>query len=159
MDEGNASTRFHVRRAEPGEAGRLTELALRSKAHWGYDAEFLEEARADLTVTPESLGAQTVFVAEDGEAVVGFYRLCGEGDEVELDLLFVEPRVIGKGCGRRLWRHAVETARGRGHRRLIVASDPFAEPFYRAMGAAHFGVRESPVRAGRMLPLLAYELK
>lgn len=159
MDEGNASERFHVRRAEPEEAASLTELALRSKAHWGYDAEFLRDSREDLSVTPGCVAARQVFVAEDGWGeVVGFYKLCGEGEEAELDLLFVEPRVIGKGCGGALWRHAVETARGRGFRRLVVASDPFAEPFYRAVGAVRFGERESAVRAGRMLPLLGYEL-
>ena len=31
-----------IREARPDEAELLSELAFRSKAHWGYDAEFLE---------------------------------------------------------------------------------------------------------------------
>jgi GNAT superfamily N-acetyltransferase len=158
MKNEEESERFDIRPAAPGEAAPLTQLAVRSKSHWGYDAEFVDDSRADLTVTPESIVAGRVFVAESGGGVAGFYSLSGEGLEAELELLFVEPRLIGEGVGRALWRHAAATARRLGFRELVVASDPFAEPFYRAVGAVRVGFRESPVRAGRMLPLLRYPL-
>lgn len=31
-----------IRRARADEAGTLSELAFRSKAHWGYDDDFME---------------------------------------------------------------------------------------------------------------------
>ena len=49
--------------------------------------------------------------------------------------LFVEPDLIGTGCGRRLWEHAVATARDLGVDVLLLDADPNAAPFYRAMGA------------------------
>ena len=159
MQHESDSGRFNIRPAAPGEAAALTELAVRSKSHWGYDSRFIEDSRADLTVTADSIDRGRVFVAESaGDGVAGFYSLSGEGEEAELELLFVEPRQIGTGAGRALWRHAAATARRLGFRALVVASDPFAEPFYRAMGAERVGERESVVRAGRMLPLLRYPL-
>ena len=44
-------------RATPDEAGGLTALTLASKAHWGYDQDFMELAAPSLTVTQEYLEA------------------------------------------------------------------------------------------------------
>jgi len=41
-----------IRPARAGEEAELTELAVRSKGHWGHDAAFLERARPELTVRP-----------------------------------------------------------------------------------------------------------
>jgi hypothetical protein len=35
------SAAFRIRRGKPEESVALSELAMRSKAHWGYDREFL----------------------------------------------------------------------------------------------------------------------
>ena len=55
-----------IRPARPGEADALTALAMRSKAHWGYDAEFMARARSVLTVTPDMIGDGRAVVLEDG---------------------------------------------------------------------------------------------
>lgn len=148
----------NIRRAIPSEAELLTELALRSKGHWGYDAEFLRDCRIDLTLTPEYVASCPVFLLEEEGTVAGFYSLSGEGTEVELMHLFVEPWAIGRGFGRLLFRHAVEEARSSGFERLVIGSDPFALQFYEAMGARRVGEVASIVRPGRMLPLLHYSL-
>lgn len=136
----------------------MTELALRSKGHWGYDAEFLRDCRVDLTVTPQFINSSPVYVLEEEGRVAGFYSLSGEGAEVELMHLFVEPWAIGRGFGRLLFRHAVEEARSLGFERMMIGSDPFALQFYEAMGARRVGEVASIVRPGRMLPLLHYSL-
>lgn len=46
-----------IRDARPDEAGELTELALRSKAHWGYDEAFMASCREELTVRPSEVGS------------------------------------------------------------------------------------------------------
>ena len=148
----------NIREASPSEADQLTELALRSKGHWGYDPEFLQACRIDLTLTPEYIASCPVFVIEEQGNIAGFYSLSGEGAEVELMHLFVEPAVIGRGLGRLLFRHAVETARAFGFERLLIGSDPFALEFYEAMGARRVGQVASIVQPGRMLPLLHYSL-
>ena len=40
-----------LRPARPEEAPALTELCLRSKAVWGYDAAFMQACRRELTMT------------------------------------------------------------------------------------------------------------
>jgi len=52
------------RPARPADVARLTEIAHRAKAHWGYPPDLLELWRGDLTYTVESLAADQVWVAE-----------------------------------------------------------------------------------------------
>jgi GNAT superfamily N-acetyltransferase len=147
-----------VRPAHPGEAELLTRIALRSKAHWGYDAAFMQACVPALTLTPARLQAEPFFVADEDGRVVGFSGLRIVGDEAELTYLFVEPDAIRRGYGRRLWCHAVALACAQGARRIRIESDPFAEPFYRAMGAARVGEAASEAIPDRMIPLLVFAL-
>lgn len=140
-----------VRAARAGEEAALTELAIRSKGHWGHDAAFLERARPELTVRPEHLERWIVRVAERDGAVVGVAAV--DPEQAELELLFVEPAAIGTGVGRLLLRDALDRAREAGLAELVIESDPDAEPFYLAHGAERLGTRVSTA-TGRELPLL-----
>lgn len=144
------------RPARPDEAAELTELALRSKGHWGYDEEFLAACRAGLTIAPADVVAQRVTVAEIDGRVAGFYSIVGDPPVVALDMLFVDPPAIGRGIGRSLWWHAVEAATALGVTTLTVHADPFAEGFYLAMGAVRSGAVPSGSIPGRELPRLTF---
>ena len=133
-----------IRPAAPEEASSLSDLALRSKAHWGYDAEFLESCREELTLTDAELDIRRTTVAERDGSVVGFTTLEGEPPQGVLGMMFVEPDAIGQGIGRLLFSHAVETARASGFTRFTIDADPNAEPFYQAMG----GILASRVPSG-----------
>lgn len=146
-----------IRPARPEEAAALTALALRSKAHWGYDAEFMARAAPELTIAPETIAARPFFVLEQDGRVAGFYGLSGEPPVLLLDYLFVEPDHIGSGLGRRLWEHAVATARAYGAEALELESEPNAEAFYRARGAQRVGGAVSPA-TGRTLPYMRLRL-
>jgi GNAT superfamily N-acetyltransferase len=149
-----------IRRARPEEAATLSALALRSKAHWGYDAEFLAACRGDLTLSAEDVASSTVYVCDGVDAPVGFYRLLLQDDGVaELDALFVEPAAMGQGVGWSLWQHAVATATKLGCSEMLWQSDPQAEGFYLAMGAQRAGELESTVMPGRMLPFIRFRLQ
>ena len=143
-----------LRAALPGEAAALTALAIRSKAHWGYDDAFMALAAADLEITPELIENATVFLAESGTQVVGFYVLAVVDDVPMLRDLWVEPAAIGAGIGVRLWAHMLEQARQLGYRAVRIQSEPNAEGFYVKMGARRVGLAESTVIKGRMLPLM-----
>ncbi|MFC4061206.1 GNAT family N-acetyltransferase [Planomonospora corallina] len=143
-----------LRTARPDEAETLSALALRSKAHWGYDEAFLAACRDELTLTPGRVTAARTVVAERDGRVLGFATLEGDPPRGELGMLFVEPDAIGTGVGRLLFAHAVATARGLGFTRLEIESDPYAEPFYLAMGAVRTGSVPSGSLTGRTLPLL-----
>jgi GNAT superfamily N-acetyltransferase len=147
-----------IRPAVAAEATLLSELALRSKGHWGYDADFIEACREDLTVTADFIVSHSVFVLEADEQVKGFYGLRGQNREVELVYLFLEPDQIGQGYGKQLWQHAIATAREQNFTSMLIESEPHAEHFYLAMGARRVGERLSTVRLDRRLPLLQYSL-
>lgn len=144
--------RIRAGRAE--EAAALTELVLRSKAHWGYDAEFLDACRAELTIRPEEVEHLRIVVAEDADlGIVGVASLEGTAPEGCLGLCFVEPRAIGRGVGRALYLHVMGAARQLGFTRITIEADPNAEPFYRTMGARLVGRVPSGSIPGRELPL------
>ena len=147
-----------IRDARESEAEFLSELAVRSKGHWGYDEDFLDDCRDELTLTPELISHSHVRVLEEEGHVIGFYSLVATGDDAEVDHFWVEPSAVGRGSGQLLWNDAVETATRTRFKRLIIHSDPHAEGFYLRMGASRLGDIASPVRPGRYLPLLQFEL-
>jgi GNAT superfamily N-acetyltransferase len=149
---------LRIRPARADEAELLTDLSLRSKAFWGYDAGFLARCRAVMTVKARNIESHPHYVAELAGRVAGFYGFEPEIDGVGLDYLFVEADLVGHGIGSTLWRHAVDTARGLGHAALIVVSDPNAEGFYLRMGCRRIGTRPSELENGRQLPLLRLAL-
>lgn len=157
-------TNFAIRPARPDEADRISILAQRSKAHWGYDEEFLSAFRSELTVRPDELVPRRAQVAvgepdESGaERLLGFATLEGDAPAGELGMLFVDPDVIGQGVGTALFKHISALATQLGFHRLTIAADPFAEPFYLAQGAVRIGAVPSGSIPGRSLPLLAFAL-
>lgn len=149
-----------LREAREQEASLLSDLALRSKAYWGYPPEFLDACRDELTYTSEDVRHQTFVVAEVADVIVGFYALDRTATaQVELEALFVDPAFIGRGYGRALIEHATKTALAMKATALTIQSDPHAEAFYRAVGAELVGSRESDSIPGRMLPLLTIPLR
>lgn len=150
--------RATIRPARPDEAALLSDLALRSKGHWPYDAAFLEACRAELTLTPGYIDTHPVYVCEEQGRVIGFYALRDKPPGGELDDLFVEPVAIRRGHGKRLFLHAVERAKDRGWSEMTIEADPYAEPFYLAMGAVRVGEVPSGSIPGRVIPLCRLSL-
>lgn len=146
----------------PADAGALSGLALRSKAHWGYSQEFIAACRAELTYAPERMcePGTSFVVAEVAGTIVGFYALARLSPaEAELEALFVEPDHIRRGIGRRLMEDALQRARTMAIRRIVIQGDPNAADFYRATGAVQVGTRESASIPGRILPLFAVSIE
>nr|WP_216665411.1 GNAT family N-acetyltransferase [Pseudoruegeria sp. HB172150] len=143
-----------LRPARADELPALSDHCLRSKSHWGYDADFLEACRAELTLTPETLARGPLMVAEIDGRLAATVQLIPDGDGAELAKLFVDPDFIGTGLGKYLFRWAEDEARRRNIRRLHFSAEPLAVPFYRAMGAQVTGEEPSGSIPGRMLPVL-----
>jgi GNAT superfamily N-acetyltransferase len=152
---------YSIRDACPDEAELLSELAIRSKAHWGYSPEFLESCRSELAVDANRIGSDDFKckVAADTNGILGFYIVEKISEGVyELEALFVEPEHIGKGIGRLLVQHAIKLLSESRASRLIIQGDPNAARFYVAAGARQVGFRESNSIPGRHLPLFEIEL-
>lgn len=147
-----------IREARLDEAAMLHELTQRSSMYWGYEPEFLEWEPEAIAVTPEFMESAIVWVIEDEGVVRGYYALVNKDDGLYLDKLFIEPDRIGTGLGKRLWNHAVNTARATGAAVLLIDADPNAAPFYRAMGARWVGESET-TRPGWNLQHFRYPLQ
>lgn len=135
----------------------MTSLTISSKAHWGYSPEQMAVFRDELTFTPASVLERRTQVLEEEGRVVAVYTLVGQGEEIELEHLFVEPDRLGCGHGRRLFQHACSVAAAAGARVLVIKSDPHAVGFYRAMGAVEAGQIPSSI-PGRTIPTFRFAL-
>lgn len=150
-----------IREVDKSEADSLSNLAMRSKTHWGYSKDFMAACRQELLVTPAKIEniKYSFALAEKHGKVVGFYALEKLPDNnYELEALFVEPSLIGSGIGTALIQHAMNIAEANGGRTLHIQSDSNTEKFYQAMGGVHTGERESASIPGRFLPVFSISL-
>ena len=151
---------MEIRAARADEAPLLTDLAIRSKAAWGYESGMTDAFRDELTVDPGSIAPWHIHVAAQGDEILGFYALSVQANGVtgEIELMFVDPGWMRQGIGGALWRHLIGTAQSIGLTKILIDADPYAEPFYRAMGARPTGKAPSVSIPGRMLPRLEVDL-
>lgn len=147
-----------IRAPDIAELPALSELCMRSKAVWGYDADFMAACRAELTFDPRDLVTSRIAVAARGDSLVGVVQVRMTGRDADLQKLFVEPAALRSGVGQVLFGWALDAARDMGALRLMIEADPDAAPFYRRLGAHDIGLAPSDSIAGRMLPKLALEL-
>ena len=145
-----------IRNAYENEGAIITRVALLSKAHWGYDRDFLEKCIPDLTVDQHYIRENQVLVAVAAGRIVGFYSIILEEDGYYLDNMFILPEYIGKGLGKKLWQHMLEEFQGMSVKNFRLVADPFAAGFYSAMGAVQIFAKESSTFPGRKLPVMEY---
>jgi GNAT superfamily N-acetyltransferase len=147
-----------VRDGRDADFGRLREIAVDSKAHWGYDRRRVEEWAESGDLEPESLGKRLVYVAEADGELAGWASLIPRGEVGWLEDLWIEPAWIGRGVGRMLFEHVKERARSLGATWLEWEAEPNARGFYERMGGSF--VRDSEVTEwGRVLEVLGVELR
>ncbi len=150
---------FRLRQARVSEAAALSDLAMRSKAHWGYDDAFMQACRAELTVSAATIEAGHVWVCEAGGGdLAGFFDLRLEDDVAEVYDVFVDPPAMGQGAGSLLWRKLEEVACEMGARKIGIDADPNAVGYYEHMGAKVVGEAPSGSIPGRMLPRMIKSL-
>jgi GNAT superfamily N-acetyltransferase len=155
---GRSSMEIH--QATPEESGTLTRIAHLAKRHWGYPENWIERWRDVLTITPEFIQSNLVYIVGKRSQRLGFHALVTRGEELHLEHLWVLPEHIGLGLGQRLFQHAVDLATSRRALRIHIESDPNAEGFYRRMGARKVGEAVSEIDGQiRMLPLLVFEIR
>jgi len=150
-----------IRPATTDQAQLLSQLALRSKAYWGYDEKFMQQCANELSHSPADINncKNLYYVAEVEGTIVGFYKLCGlNKTKIQLEALFIDSLFIGKGFGRTLLDHAIATAKQVGGKTLSIQSDPFAEAFYLSMGGKTVGKVKSNSIPNRFLPMIEIPL-
>jgi GNAT superfamily N-acetyltransferase len=147
-----------IRPASADEATTLTKMALDAKRHWGYPEHWIRHWQSDLTITPEFIRNNHVYVAEENGELHGFYALCVSGNKAELEHMWVTPQRIGTGIGKELFLDAMEQAAKLNVGAVEISSDPNAAGFYKRMGARQIGEVDSPIDGqDRKLPRLKIE--
>ena len=65
----------HIRLARRDDLAALTALAIRSKAHWGYDDAFMTACVDELTVTEAHLAANRIGVIDGSDGPVAMVQI------------------------------------------------------------------------------------
>jgi Acetyltransferase (GNAT) family. len=153
---------FTLRSANRADAPRLTALARKAKAHWGYPAAWLEVWHDALTITPDYIDIHTVLVADtasEADSVIGMCALEDHENHWELAHLWVDPRAHGLGAGSALVKRALAIAARRRPGSVVrVEADPNAAGFYRRLDAREIGSVPAPMDGDRARTLPVFEL-
>lgn len=144
--------------ASSSDCEKLTNLAIRSEAYWGYDSNYIDRFKEIYKVNQEFIKNNPTYIIKDNEEIIGFYGILVGEKESSLEYFFIEPKYIGKGYGRLLWNHAIDTCKKLSIKEFEIVTSPQAKEFYIKMGAKLQGEVESLVIKGRVIPMLVYEV-
>jgi GNAT superfamily N-acetyltransferase len=146
------------------ESGILTAISFESKKYWAYPKHFFETWKNELTISPDYIRQNRVFVFKDKTGIVGYYSIVYLENDMDfsgtviskghwLEHMFILPAFIGKGIGRKLFDHLRTICRQNRIAGITILSDPNAKGFYEKMGCRY--VREIPSSIpNRTTPLL-----
>jgi len=148
-----------IRPATSDEASTLTQIALESKSFWGYPEHWLKLWQQELAVSSEFIEKNYVFVFETGGEIRGFYALCINDSQAELEHMWVRPTDIGAGVGKELFLDAMERAARLNVGEVQLTADPNAAEFYKKMGAQQIGEARSEIDGQpRILPRMKIDI-
>jgi N-acetylglutamate synthase-like GNAT family acetyltransferase len=120
-------------------------MAHDAKRHWGYPEHWIQHWQADLTISPDFISNNEVYVAEREGEIIGFYALVVRNRKAELEHMWVAPKHIGTGVGKELFIHAMQIAAGENVSEVEISADPNAEGFYKRMGTSRIGEDSSEI--------------
>jgi len=150
---------IQIRRAQSDEAAALTEIAHAAKRHWGYPENWIEHWKDDLTITPDFIANNEMYVAVTGEEIAGCCALVMRDSLAELEHMWIRPAHMGNGVGRALFNKIVERAMAFDAKTVELSADPNAEGFYQRMGATRIGEVRSEIEGQpRVLPRMRFAL-
>ncbi len=149
---------FDIRPARTEDAAALTEIAARGEAHWGYDASFMTAFRDIYKITEEFIRTTSTFVLEEDGCPIGFYSLVADGEETELEYMYLDAGHLGRGFGKRLWAHMTDQCRTMNIRGIGLVCGPQPKAFYSKMGAVLIGETDSLVLPNRRVARMSYSI-
>jgi GNAT superfamily N-acetyltransferase len=137
-----------IRLARPDDRLKLIELQRRASlaAETGETLQKLLEQPELFDIDDELIAGNQVFVAHRQGHIVGFATvIADEGNDAELEGLFVEPTEWRRGVGRALVQQIEREAINWGATRLRVLANQKAVPFYEAVGFSAIGEQVTPL--------------
>ncbi|MDX1284321.1 MAG: GNAT family N-acetyltransferase [Draconibacterium sp.] len=156
-----------IRPAKISEHSRLTEISFLSKGTWNYPKEFFEIWAKELTISPEYIQNDTVFVYEKDKQIAGFITLIENKEDKMIDKIYVEkgywmdhlfihPQFQNQGIGSELVKYLLKFCMNKQIKKILVFVDPNATGFYKILGATFIRYENSSI-PGRKLPIYCFE--
>jgi len=137
-------SRIDIRLAHPDDRLNLIELQRRASLMWEDVRQQLLDDPGIIDLDEEMLANNEVFVAEIGGRIVGFATIIAhEGNDAELEGLFVEPAEWRKGIGTALVRQIEREAAAWGANRLHALANANVLGFYEAAGFTRIGEQKT----------------
>jgi GNAT superfamily N-acetyltransferase len=140
-------TGLDIRLARADDRQDLIDLLWRASLAWDVVRQDLLDNPDVIDVDPEMIARNQVFVAERAGRIVGFATIVpresgdgeAEGQDAELEGIFVEPSDWRRGIGTALMHQIEREAQAWGANRLHVVASPNVEGFYVAAGFTRTG--------------------
>jgi GNAT superfamily N-acetyltransferase len=157
-----------IRPAKQDEFKKLTNISFKSKGYWKYPKEYFDIWEKELTVNSGYIKDNEVFVLEEARTIIGYYSIVELKDDVEmfgitinnghwLDHMFILPEFIGKGMGKKMFKHLLKRCETKRIKELCILADPNSRLFYEKMGCKYQREYPSTIK-NRTTPFLKYEL-
>lgn len=140
----------------------LTEVSFAAKRYWNYPQENFDIWRDELTITPDYIDSNIVYVIMSDNILAGYFSIVELKSHLEicgveirkgfwLDHMFLKPEFIGKGLGTQMFVFMKNICREKLISELGIMADPNAKGFYEKMGCEYTGELPSTI-TGRTTP-------
>ena len=143
-----------VEKAMPYDLPVLNKISVESKMHWGYPLDWLQNWVETLRITRKFLEQNFVYKIST-DRIIGFCAIVKSQVGYEVVHLWISPKYIGKGYGKKLLLETLQMVITEKSE-VFVESDPNSEMFYQSQGFTTFGQKESYPK-GRFLPVMKRE--
>ncbi|HUH35478.1 MAG TPA: GNAT family N-acetyltransferase [Moheibacter sp.] len=121
--------------ATPNDAEDLSNLAKRSKRHWGYSKEAMELWNQSLTITEDFLKNHTVIKATLEDEIVGFFALEKIQPTTRIAQYWVDTPYMRKGYGSAMFKYAQNYLKDNEVQAVTLVLDPNGLNFFKKRGA------------------------
>jgi GNAT superfamily N-acetyltransferase len=145
-------------KATPNDFEILADLEIRSESYWGYSSKFMEKFKEIYLITEAFIINNPTYILKEDDHIIGFYGLLQKDDENSLEYFFIDSRYIGKGYGKMLWEHTIQTCKKLKIKEFTIITSPDARGFYFKMGATIHTHVDSLISTGSQTPKLIYKL-
>ncbi|MFC5047791.1 GNAT family N-acetyltransferase [Aquimarina hainanensis] len=138
---------------------KLTTLTIRSKSYWNYTPAQIKKWRKDLTVSPEYILKNPVYMLYIAQELIGYYSYLAISKRiVKLDNIFIDSIYIRKGYGTLLMQDFISRIKQAGYQKIQLDSDPNAVNFYQHLGFIIIDRIETAIK-GRFMPVMELEVQ
>lgn len=117
------------------DAEELSNVAIRSKRHWGYSKEAMDLWNQNLTITEEFINTHTVIKATLEDEIVGFFALEEIKPVTRLAHYWLDTPYMRRGYGTAMYNFMVDYLKKQNVQKATIVMDPNGYPFFEKKGA------------------------